>query len=365
MNKIRRGDPAAHSKDVVANNVDRLRSLLPTAFTEGELDFDALRQLLGSSVPEHEERYGLTWHGKRQARQLALAPSTGTLRPRPGESVNWGTARNILIEGDNLEVLKLLQKSYAARVRLIFIDPPYNTGKDFIYPDDYRDSIRNYLRLTSQVDGEGAAVSSNPEASGRFHTNWLNMMYPRLFLARHLLQPEGVLLASIDDTEVHNLRLICDDIFGVENFCGCFVWEKKKKPSFLDRNMGSVTDYIVAYAKDRRMTPPFVAGSVEAGKRYPFNNAGNPQSILRFPPRSVNFSCQDQVVPAQDMSDGNIVTELLDDVEILNGTNTNEFRLRGEWRYSQARLDSYIAADAEIVISKIPFRPTTSTDPAR
>ncbi|MBM4388892.1 MAG: site-specific DNA-methyltransferase, partial [Deltaproteobacteria bacterium] len=179
----------------------------------------------------------------------------------------------------------------------------------------------------------------------------------RLKLARTLLEPSGVLLVSIGDEEIHNLRQACDDIFGDENFCGVFVWEKKKKPSFLDQNMGSVTDYIVAYARNRQLTPPFVAGAVEDGKKYPFNNAGNPLSILRFPPRSVQFTCGDQVVRAQDMSEGNIKTALLDDVTILDGINVNEFRLKGEWRYSQSKVDEFVSAKAEIVISKVPFRP--------
>ena len=262
-----------------------------------------------------------------------------------------------MIQGDNLEVLKILQKSYTGKVKLIYIDPPYNTGKDFVYSDNYRDNIENYLKLTNQIDDDNKKLSSNADTSGRFHTDWLNMIYPRLLLARHLLKTEGVLLISIDDTEVHNLRIICDDVFGSENFCGTFVWEKKKKPSFLDRNMGSVTDYIIAYAKTRSFAPAFVAGSVEDGKKYPFNNAGNPLSILHFPPRSVIFSCQDQLVHAQDMSEGNIVTELLDDVRIANGINVNKFRLKGEWRYSQNKLDEFVANHSEISISKIPFRP--------
>ena len=357
MKKIILNDPETRSADVVAENVEHLKVLFPEAFTEGKIDFALLQQLLGGEIDKHAERYGLNWHGKRRARQLALKPSTGTLRPCPEESVSWDTTQNLMIEGDNLEVLKLLQKSYAGKVRLIYIDPPYNTGKDFVYRDDFRDNIRNYLELTGQLDGENRKISSNTEASGRFHTDWLNMVYPRLMMARNLLEAKGVLLISIDDTEVHNLREICDEIFGGENFCGTFVWEKKKKPSFLDRNMGSVTDYVIAYAKNRQLAPAFVAGSVEDGKKYPFNNAGNPVSVLYFPPGSVRFSCDDQLVPAQDMSEGNITTELLDDVIIADGVNVNEFRLKGEWRYSQSKVAEFIAANAEIVISKIPFRP--------
>ena len=357
MDRIVAGDLETRSADIIANNLDDLKALFPDAFSEGKVDFDVLRQLLGDMVDERDEKYGINWHGKHQARRLALTPSTGTLRPCAEESMNWNTTKNIMIEGDNLEVLKLLQKSYSAKIKLIYIDPPYNTGKDFIYPDDFRDSIHNYLKLTGQVDSEHRRYSSNSEMSGRFHTDWLNMMYPRLFLARNLLKPEGILLISIDDTEVHNLREICDEIFGGENFCGTFIWEKKKKPSFLSRNMGTVTDYIIAYAKNRQLAPPFVAGVVEDGKKYPFNNAGNPISVLSFPPSSVKFSLDDQVVSAQDMSSGNIRTELLDDVKIVDGFNENAFRLKGEWRYSQRKVQDFVACGAEIVVSKIPFRP--------
>src|SRR4051794_19044189 len=163
-------DPETTSPDIVAENIGQLKSLFPEAFSEGKLDFEVLKQLLGGKVEEREEKYGLNWHGKRRARQLALTPSTGTLRPCPEDSVDWDTTQNLMIEGDNLEVLKLLQKSYAGKVKLIYIDPPYNTGKDFVYPDDFRDNIGNYLRLTGQVNGEGAKMTSNTETSGRFHT---------------------------------------------------------------------------------------------------------------------------------------------------------------------------------------------------
>jgi adenine-specific DNA-methyltransferase len=156
---------------VVAENVEQLKTIFPEAFTEEKVDFEVLKQLLGGAVEEREEKYGLNWHGKRRARQLALTPSTGTLRPCPEESVDWDTTKNLMIEGDNLEVLKLLQKSYSGKVKLIYIDPPYNTGKDFVYPDDFRDNIKNYLELTGQTDGEGRKISSNTEASGRFHTD--------------------------------------------------------------------------------------------------------------------------------------------------------------------------------------------------
>ncbi|MFN8765452.1 MAG: site-specific DNA-methyltransferase [Pirellulaceae bacterium] len=358
MKKIEQGEAETMSQDIKEANLRQLQELFPEAFSEGRLDTKLLEEMLpGGAIDEREEKYGLNWHGKRRARQLALTPSTGTLRPCPDESVAWETTQNLMIEGDNLEVLKLLQKSYAGKVKLIYIDPPYNTGNDFVYPDDFHDNITNYLMLTGQVDSDGRKISSNTEASGRFHTDWLNMIYPRIKLAHPLLGRDGIMLISIDDHEVHNLRSICDAIFGDENYCGTFVWEKKKKPSFLSANMGTVTEYIVAYAKSRADSPAFVAGAVEDGKKYPFNNAGNAPAELFFPIGSVTFTCEDQRVPAQDMSEKNIITRLLDDVVILNGKNANPFRLFGEWRYSQSKLNEFVSLGAEIVISKVPFRP--------
>lgn len=210
-------DPESKSADIVAGNVEALKSLFPDAFNEGKIDFDVLKGLLGGVVDERDEKYGLNWHGKRRARQIALTPSTGTLLPLPEDSLDWNTTKNLMIEGDNLEALKLLQKSYAGKVKLIYIDPPYNTGKDFVYPDDYRDNIKNYLEITGQVEG-GRKINSNTEASGRFHTDWLSMMLPRLKLAHGMLRSDGVLFVSIDDSEVANLKIILNEIFGEENF---------------------------------------------------------------------------------------------------------------------------------------------------
>ena len=249
MQKLIANDPETCSADIVAENIEHLKALFPEAFTEGKIDFDVLKQLLGGAVEEREEKYGLNWHGKRQARQLALTPSTGTLRPCPEESVDWDTTQNLMIEGDNLEVLKLLQKSYAGKVKLIYIDPPYNTGKDFIYPDDYRDNIQNYLKLTGQTDDDNRKLSSNTEASGRFHTDWLNMVYPRLKLARNLLRDDGAILISIDDGELTRLKEICDEVFGEECFTATIAWKKRSTPPN-DRVVGAQHDYIVVYTKN-------------------------------------------------------------------------------------------------------------------
>jgi adenine-specific DNA-methyltransferase len=249
MQKLNPHDSETQSADILADNIAQLRTLFPEAFTEGKIDFGVLRQLLGGAVDEREEKYGLNWHGKRQARQLALTPSMGTLRPCPEESVDWDTTQNLMIEGDNLEVLKLLQKSYVGKVKLIYIDPPYNTGRDFVYRDDFRDNIRNYLELTEQVEG-GRKISSNTEASGRFHTDWLNMMYPRLKLARNLLRGDGVIAISIDDGEEHLLRAAADEIFGEHNLICTFVWKSKSGGANDSRHVAVDHEYVVMYARD-------------------------------------------------------------------------------------------------------------------
>ncbi|MCV0888056.1 site-specific DNA-methyltransferase, partial [Escherichia coli] len=226
MKKITSDMTELQSMNITEDNISKLNSLFPEAFNENGIDFDVLKQLLGENVDDKEERYGLNWHGKRQARQLALTPSRGTLRPCKDESVDWHNTKNLMIEGDNLEVLKLLQKSYAGKVKLIYIDPPYNTGKDFVYPDNFQDNMKNYLEITGQTE-DGARLSTNTETSGRYHTDWLNMIYPRLKLARNLLQEDGVIFISIDDAEVDNLKKVCSEIFGEENFVANIVWQKK------------------------------------------------------------------------------------------------------------------------------------------
>lgn len=255
MQPILAGSPESQSADLKATNIAKLKELFPELVTErivngkaeAALNVDVLKQLVGdATVMDAEEKYGLHWHGKRRARQMALTPSTGTLRPAPEESVDWDTTQNLMIEGDNLEVLKLLQKSYAGKVKLIYIDPPYNTGKDFVYPDNFQDNIKNYLELTGQVGEGGNKLSSNTEASGRFHTDWLNMIYPRMRLARNLLTEDGVLFVSIDENEVANLKAIGNEVFGEENFIIDLIWRKRDgAPN--DRTIGSVHEYILAW----------------------------------------------------------------------------------------------------------------------
>jgi len=243
------------SPNIVDQNIEKLLKLFPEAFTEGsdehgpswKVDFNTLREILGGYVEEQAERYSFTWNGKARARRIAQTPSTGTLRPCPEESVNWDTTQNLFIEGDNLEVLKVLQKSYHKKVKMIYIDPPYNTGNDFIYPDDFRDNIRNYMELTRQTDEAGRKLSTNSEISGRYHTNWLNMMYPRLKLARNLLCDDGVIFISIDDNEFANVRKLCDEVFGEENFIGEIIWQ-----TATDNNATQIAiehEYVLCFAK--------------------------------------------------------------------------------------------------------------------
>jgi len=353
MEKIK----ALGSEDIVANNIERLKELFPTIFSEGKLVVEELQALLGDYVEKDKEFYQMTWAGKTQAKKEANKVSTGTLRPNKDDSKNWDTTGNIFIEGDNLEVLKLLQKTYSNKIKMIYIDPPYNTGKDFVYKDNYKDNLSNYLELTGQTDEDGKKLTTNTDSDGRYHSNWLNMMYPRLKLARNLLTDEGVIFISIDDNEQANLKKLCDEIFGEENFITNFCWEKKKKPSFLNKNLGAKFEYILLYAKNRISTGAFSVDLTEEGKKYPFNNAGNSLSTLTFPPKTVKFNLEDQIIGKQGMSEGKIITELIDDLIIKNNTNENEFRLKGEWRYSQQKLNEIISNNEEIIISKIPFRP--------
>ena len=243
------------SMNLIGENVEQLKRLFPEAVTEGKIDFEVLKALLGGEIETRQEYYKFTWNGKEAARAYARTRSMGTLRPCVEESSGKdGTpgkfdSENLYIEGDNLEVLKLLQGAYHKKVKMIYIDPPYNTGKDFVYPDNYRDSIKNYKELTGQTDAEGKSTRANPETSGRYHTDWLNMMYPRLILARNLLTDDGVIFISIDDSEQDNLKQLCNDIFGEENFIVQLIWKKRSTPPN-DKVVGSAHDYILTYAKN-------------------------------------------------------------------------------------------------------------------
>lgn len=239
------------SADIVADNIQLLKQLFPTIVKEDKIDLNELKSLLGENVEDKDEYYRFTWAGKNQARLEANKPTTATLRPNKKDSKDWDTTGNVFIEGDNLEVLKLLQKSYANKIKMIYIDPPYNTGKDFVYKDNYADNLGNYLELTGQVDESGKKTSTNTESDGRYHSNWLNMMYPRLRLARNLMTDDGVIFISIDDNEVHNLRKLCDEVFGEDNYIQEIVWEKKFAPQNDAKYFSLNHEQILCYAKNR------------------------------------------------------------------------------------------------------------------
>lgn len=359
------------SHDVIGSNTRKIAQLFPNCVTERlgkdgkpelAIDFEKLQaELSNEIIGEGEERYQFTWPDKRAAVRLANTPTTMTLRPCREESVDFDNTQNLYIEGDNLDVLKVLRETYLGKVKMIYIDPPYNTGNDFVYNDDFAQGKDTFEHASGLFDEEGNQtidpMQRNTESNGRFHTDWLNMIYPRLKVARDLLTEDGVIFISIDDNEVENLRKLCDEVFGEQNFVTQYVWEKKKKPSFLNANIGTKTEYIVCYSKNRFMLGALSVDTTEEGKKYPLNNAGNSISVLTFPPRSVMFNINDGMVEKQNMSEGNIITELLNDLIIKNGLNENEFKLKGEWRYSQQRVNEIISNGETLIISKIPFRP--------
>lgn len=249
--------------------LESLKKLYPEIFSDGKINLDAFKDATGTSdLPEDEDKtpgyYGLYWPGKRAAKQLAQKPATGTLQPVPGDGVNEDSTHNIYIEGDNLEVLRTLRNSYRGRVKLIYIDPPYNTGHDFIYEDDYSTSVQSYLKLTGQIDDKGNKIVSNPKSSGAFHRRWLNMMLPRLILSRDLLKEDGLIFISIDDNELANLKEICNEVFGEENFEGHIHWRRRhNQPNDKNKLLGIVAEHILVYAKNLDSYKESGVGKVE------------------------------------------------------------------------------------------------------
>ena len=278
------------SMDLIQENVKKLKEIFPEIFIEGRIDFDLLRQIChGGGVQDLEnskERYSLTWNGKSEARQIAQEVSTGTLRPAKEESKNWDNTENIYIEGDNLEVLKLLQKSYHGKIKMIYIDPPYNTGKDFVYKDNEYQGLKIYKEITGQTNKEGIKLTTNTDSDGRYHSKWLSMMYPRLKLARNLLTDDGVIFISIDDNEQANLKKLCDEIFGEENFVAQIVWERAYAPVNLKKHFSESHDYIVCYGKNINLSiNNGLKRSEEADNRY-LNPDNDPRGVWQ----SDNFS---------------------------------------------------------------------------
>jgi adenine-specific DNA-methyltransferase len=272
MEKITKDSPLSKSEDILKSNIETLKKLFPTIVKEGKIDKNELDALLSDEYENSDEYYRFTWAGKSDARREANKPSTATLRPCKEESKNWDTTENIFIEGDNLEVLKLLQKSYANQIKMIYIDPPYNTGKDFVYKDNYNDNLGNYLAITGQLDDKGNRINTNSESDGRFHSNWLNMMYSRLKIARSLLLDSGVVFISIDDNEVTNLKKLCDEIFGEDNFLAELVVIVKTE----GRRYGEFAkthEYVIVYAKDSSLVE-LNEIEIEGKKFQYFDNLG-------------------------------------------------------------------------------------------
>lgn len=341
------------SKDIVTDNIEKLRGIFPEVFCEDKVDFEKLQEVLGNYIEDKEERYRFEWNGKSQAIRIAQTQSSGTLRPCKEESKNWDTTQNLYIEGDNLEVLKLLQKSYQNKIKMIYIDPPYNTGNDFVYKDNYRDNISNYLEITGQVDKEGRKVGTNSEKNGRYHTEWLNMIYPRLRLAKNILSDDGVIFISIDDNEIYNLKKICDEIFGEQNFVANLVWEKKKKGSFLAKSITNIKEYILVYSKEKQKFNGLIGEINSSQETYPCVNASNKREIIKIPKgivskyKELNYKLKKgSIISATTM---NLV--LHSDLIIKDGILAEELIIEGNWRYTQELMHQY-AVNGELYLTQ-------------
>ena len=250
----------------------QLAELLPEAIADGKIDVEKLKELLGDDVGDDRERFGLFWPGKKRALRAAQEPTTATLKPDFENSKDWDTTKNVFIEGDNLEVLKILQRHYHGKIKMIYIDPPYNTGKDFVYPDNYKEGLETYLEWTRQVNEEGKKVSSNSESEGRYHSNWLNMMYPRLKLARNLLNPNGFIFISIGDQELDNLKKLCNEVFGEDNFLANIVWANREGGGGSDSTtFKSKHEYLLVYARTR-VSAEIFGTETEEDKSYAFED---------------------------------------------------------------------------------------------
>ncbi|MBM7051027.1 site-specific DNA-methyltransferase [Rothia sp. ZJ1223] len=316
----------------------KLAELFPEIVADGKVNLDALRALIDEDAENPRERFGLTWPGKTQAIRAAQTPTTATLAPDKDNSVNWDTTQNVFIEGDNLEVLKVLQKHYYGQIKMIYIDPPYNTGNDFVYSDDYADPIGSYLEITGQADGEGK-LSTNSESAGRFHSNWLNMMYPRLKLARNLLHEDGVIFINIGEKEQAHLQQLCNQIFGETNFIADFIWEKSQHFGRQKTNSYSNYDHIFCYGRklhDGRGNKKelLVEYSKTEFEDAPLYNASNPENTLLFRAGSTKFNLPDGIYDCS--TDEKY--ELNCPVVVENGHNSNDFELTFRSRWSRDKV---------------------------
>lgn len=326
-------------------NVEKLKEVFPEVFADGKVDFDKLQGLLGHYIADDKEKYSFSWKGKADSLRLAQKRSTGTLRPCKEESKNWDTTENLYIEGDNLEVLKLLQSSYLNSVKMIYIDPPYNTGNDFVYTDDFADGIAHYKEVTGQ------ATKSNPETAGRYHTNWLNMMYPRLKLARNLLTDDGVIFISIDDNEQANLKKLCDEVFGEDNFVGKWNWYKSETPPNLSYKIKKNIEYIYAYEKHKDSVK-YKGEKKNSPSNDPLTKPQNSIKKLVFPVGTISTKLKDGIIKKGTYGTDKFPNTLLFDLEIRDGRNVNEACFENKFIWTQKTLQENIDSGVEIYLSE-------------
>lgn len=343
--------------------LEALKQIAPSAFTEvrgtdGELtekvDFDVLRELLGDAIADaDEETFGFQWVGKQDAKRAAAEPTRQTLRPVVEDSVDWDTTENLYIEGDNLEVLKLLQRGYLGKVKIIYIDPPYNTGNDFVYEDDFAMSGEEMDKAMGNLDEEGNRLRQNLASNPRYHSDWCSMIYSRLLVARTLLANDGVIFISIDDNEVHHLRKICDEVFGAGNFLGQITWLKKRKGSFLSKGIISLTEYLLVYSKDKTANKGLFGGVPDSNESQPIIKRTNKIGELHFPANTVKTKLKDGLYNAATYGNNINPVTLLDDIKVLNGQIVNEFRLRAPFIWSQSMLDKQLSIGSTFIINTL------------
>lgn len=351
MDKLR-----MQSSNGVENNIAKIAQLFPDCVTEtvdersGQpkhlIDFEKLKQNLSDSVmSERAERYQFTWPDKSKAILLANSPINATLRPCREDSVDFDNTQNLYIEGDNLDVLKCLKETYLHKVKMIYIDPPYNTGNDFVYEDDFAQSSEEYLANSGQFDEQGNRMFTNAESNGRFHTDWLNMIYPRLKVARDLLTDDGVIFISIDDNEVENLRKVCDEVFGEQNFVDCLHWKKKKQPSFLAKHTAKVMEYVIVYAKNTFKLEKLSIEKVSDSNKKVININNKVSSRIFKPGVRVKSEEQTGIIKAGVYTGRSMDVEYKNDIYYENGRTTNEVEVVSKFSDSQSNIDTFIQKD--------------------
>lgn len=351
MDKLR-----MQSSNGVEDNITKIAQLFPDCVTEtvdersGQpkhlIDFEKLKQNLSDSVmSERAERYQFTWPDKSKAILLANSPINATLRPCREDSVDFDNTQNLYIEGDNLDVLKCLKETYLHKVKMIYIDPPYNTGNDFVYEDDFAQSSEEYLANSGQFDKQGNRMFTNAESNGRFHTDWLNMIYPRLKVARDLLTNDGVIFISIDDNEVENLRKVCDEVFGEQNFVDCLHWKKKKQPSFLAKHTAKVMEYVIVYAKNTFKLEKLSVEKVSDSNKKVININNKISSRIFKPGVRVKSEEQTGIIKAGVYTGRSMDVEYKNDIYYENGRTTNEVEVVSKFSDSQSNIDTFIQKD--------------------